>query len=385
VDALKNAEDALDVRLKKVAPNAKFDDQMAADLRAELAALAPALEEARKVASFPTGRYEVKFERNPYMTLLPHAQKARNVGSLLVLDVAMKTNEKNTAGALASFRALWNTGRSMDDEPFLISQLVRIALVNLSLDSLERLLARSTLKSEELQALALMLQQVEEEAPKLLYNAARMERASVGKMIELIANGELDLHQLEGGGQGGESFVERIISWPLVQPLARYGEAPTLEMMTRYMKDLRLPPAKRRQELESMERELKQMKADVHKNPEMVPALLLIPALTKVVQAFDREATTLACARVALAVERYRLAHNRWPDKLEDLLPTELTRIPDDPFGTGKLHYRRVPEGVVIYSVGIDGIDNQGAIDRENYYKKDTDIGYRLWDPDKRH
>jgi hypothetical protein len=69
-------------------------------------------------------------------------------------------------------------------------------------------------------------------------------------------------------------------------------------------------------------------------------------------------------AGVALAVERYRLAHGKWPQSLQKLTPAFLTKVPDDPFGGGPLHYRRLGDGVVIYSVGPDKEDNGGTLAR---------------------
>ena len=49
-----------------------------------------------------------------------------------------------------------------------------------------------------------------------------------------------------------------------------------------------------------------------------------------------------------------------------------ISKVPDDPFATGPLHYHRLADGVVVYSVGPDGKDNGGVIDRENPTKAGT-------------
>jgi hypothetical protein len=109
---------------------------------------------------------------------------------------------------------------------------------------------------------------------------------------------------------------------------------------------------------------------------------------------------------VALAVERYRLQHGRWPESLADLSPRRqqglitdkhlagaagygpdlIGKIPMDPYIGKPLRYRRLADGVVIYSVGPDGKDDGGKIIRMNPNPSTpgTDIGIQLWDPDKR-
>jgi hypothetical protein len=89
------------------------------------------------------------------------------------------------------------------------------------------------------------------------------------------------------------------------------------------------------------------------------------------------------CTIVALAAERYRLKHGRWPEKLDDLQPF-LRSIPIDPFGDGRpVKPKRMADGLVIYSLGRDREDNGGHLNRAQPLDK-GDLGFQLWDVDKR-
>jgi hypothetical protein len=72
----------------------------------------------------------------------------------------------------------------------------------------------------------------------------------------------------------------------------------------------------------------------------------------------------LRCAIAALAAERYRLAHGAWPPSLAALVPHYLSAVPLDLYAGKPLRLRRLGDGLVIYSVGLDGSDNGGQIDR---------------------
>ena len=61
-----------------------------------------------------------------------------------------------------------------------------------------------------------------------------------------------------------------------------------------------------------------------------------------------------------------------------------LKRVPLDPFDGQPLRYRRDPEGVVIYSVGLDGQDGGGILAMPNTIKEGTDQGIRLYDLNQR-
>ena len=62
-----------------------------------------------------------------------------------------------------------------------------------------------------------------------------------------------------------------------------------------------------------------------------------------------------------LALRAWKGEHGDWPNQLADLVPTYLTRVPNDPFAVeGSLVYRTTPAGYLLYSVGPDGVDDGG-------------------------
>ncbi len=92
----------------------------------------------------------------------------------------------------------------------------------------------------------------------------------------------------------------------------------------------------------------------------------------------------LRSAAVLLAVERFRLRHGRWPEALAELVPDFLSAVPLDPLDGRPLRLRRLEDGVVVYSVGLDGKDDGGRLDGKALTEQGIDLGYRLWDPGHR-
>lgn len=70
-------------------------------------------------------------------------------------------------------------------------------------------------------------------------------------------------------------------------------------------------------------------------------------------------------ARLALAIEVYRHRHSRLPERLDDLVPGVLERLPRDPWAEdGRYRYRVTDAshlGYVLYGVGLNGEDNGGV------------------------
>jgi hypothetical protein len=74
--------------------------------------------------------------------------------------------------------------------------------------------------------------------------------------------------------------------------------------------------------------------------------------------------TLLESTRAACALERYRLANNRLPDHLNDVVPAFLAEEPKDPLTGAPLFYKPSQNGAfVIYGVGWNETDDGGSVD----------------------
>ena len=68
-------------------------------------------------------------------------------------------------------------------------------------------------------------------------------------------------------------------------------------------------------------------------------------------------------ARVACALERYRLAHGSYPETLDALAPQFIAKVPHDIINGQPLHYRREANGqFILYSVGWNETDDGGQV-----------------------
>jgi hypothetical protein len=57
---------------------------------------------------------------------------------------------------------------------------------------------------------------------------------------------------------------------------------------------------------------------------------------------------------VATAIEKHRFREGRLPESLEELVPSDLTSVPNDPWGTALVFHRR-GDGYLLMSLGADG------------------------------
>jgi hypothetical protein len=89
------------------------------------------------------------------------------------------------------------------------------------------------------------------------------------------------------------------------------------------------------------------------------------PAFSAAQGAIDRSNTQFSLLRVAVALERYRVANDKYPAVLDELVPTYLDDVPLDPY-TGRLTLQYKPEPkdgkpFALYSLGPNGIDDGGT------------------------
>jgi hypothetical protein len=73
-------------------------------------------------------------------------------------------------------------------------------------------------------------------------------------------------------------------------------------------------------------------------------------------------------ARTACALERYRLAHGKYPQTLDSLAPQFIAKLPHDPIGGQPLHYRTTDDGqFILYSVGWNEKDDGGIVSHDQH------------------
>ncbi|MBP9900226.1 MAG: hypothetical protein KBH45_02115, partial [Verrucomicrobia bacterium] len=78
---------------------------------------------------------------------------------------------------------------------------------------------------------------------------------------------------------------------------------------------------------------------------------------------FAQSQTQVDLARVACGLERYRLAHNQYPETLDALAPQFITKLPHDVINGQPLKYRRTDDGsFILYSIGWNEKDDGGFI-----------------------
>jgi hypothetical protein len=269
------------------------------------------------------------------------------------------------AGAAESLVCLLRLGDTLRDEPIIISQLVRMAIFSIFAERLQEYLAWG--QADDANLVRLQAAVAEVDIP------ASFQRAMIGERA--MANHTLsheDLRSLDAltgrppnGAPGADSFA-----WiPLNGTIAelRPGDAAmVLTTLTEMAEAAKHPFPEAAAEAAAAEGRLKDFFADDQKRlpwDRHLMAQLLLPAVNKAATA-TQERTALHRAIVAaLAIERFRLAHEgKLPATLDELVPDLLEAVPIDPCDGKPLRLAIIEEGYVVYSVGTDKQDDGGLV-----------------------
>jgi hypothetical protein len=279
-------------------------------LRAEFKRANAAVVAARKLEQFSRGWAQVNWAPDFISTVLPHLQKTRELANLLGFDALLQAQENNPGGALASCRATLSVGRTIGEEPTLISQLVRVACRTVALRKVERVLAHTEPSDAALLLTQRALEQ-EAEEPLMLYGM-RGERVSGNGLLLAIENGQVTMGNLRGLWRGPGS-AGGLIDWQdlnvvMLMASPRIHRA-TLLHFTNELVELSKLPA------EEQHAAFVAQATRVQKDSPFI-VRTLAPAFLMVEQAVNRSRAELRAAALAVAAERFRRANGRWPESL---------------------------------------------------------------------
>jgi hypothetical protein len=380
-----------DLNEPELPSNFRLPDSVLQPAQRFLAASPEAVLLARTLKDRPRGFRVIELHEDPLMTPLHDTQDTRVVARILHWNIRVSVENREYTHAADDLLSLLNASRSIGDEPFLVSQLIRIAIRASLAHSLECAIAQ-TQNPADLAALRLpalqeaLAQDVDE--PLLLY-ALRGERAMFDTLFQRLGDGTIDIETLRGPNKDGRSTSTRIGWWI-------YGG--------RHPKDRAFCLRWFNTAVEMAQKPLHEQPADFEGLAPLVQSEVaeknvlarLLPAAQRVAAAYWRSVGQTRCAVAGIACERFRLKHGRWPATLAELCPEFLPTVPLDPFDGQPLKYAKQPDGIVVHTVAPKqptfGAETEAHLQqlgvRRNASRpglpEGIELGFRLWNPDQR-
>jgi len=268
---------------------------------------------------------------------------------------------------LADVKLMLYLADSVKDEPFLISQLSRIACLQIALQPVWEGLAEHHWSEAQLQELQSRLKQYDFLTDLKLPLAG--EQAAAVLPADPLARRKIRISDLLAEPRrSADNWVTLFIprGWYDLEQL-NYCRLYRSQLDGTFdAPNKRVSPRRVEAHAHELEREIaggrlgKGLNAVLH---HRFLATMLLPALGKTFMKPAMAQTATHQAALPCALERHRLANGQYPENLGALAPRFLDKLPNDVVSGTPLNYRRSDDGnFVLYSVGWNEKDDGGAV-----------------------
>jgi len=356
----------------------------AADVLLALSRYDSGIAELRAASQLPDSRFPIDYDNeSPWAILLPHLAPLKTCAQVLQLRSVAELQNGQPDKALDDVKLALQLTDKIRTEPILVSHLVRLAMVQLILQPVWEGLAEHKWSEAQLVALDAELAKLDFFAAYWLGMHGELG-GQTGEM-DLLRRHPEKLRDLAGltdldGGKIGPALSGGFIVHLIPTGWLYQNEYRCARMMMNYYLPLAdvsrgtFSPDLARRGDAALAAETKSV------SPFNLYERLMLPTLGNVAKKFAYGQESVDLARVAIALERCRLAHGEFPESLDVLAPQFIDKLPHDVINGQPLHYRRTSDGqFVLYSVGWNETDDSGEVGRIKYGTPDISEGDWVW------
>ncbi len=334
----------------------------------------PVFDELQAASKLPASRFNIHYnDENSAAILLPHLAIVKRLTQVLALRASAELALGQTDQAFEDTKLLLRLTDACKDEPFLISQLVRIAQFGLALQPV----AEGMNQWSEPQLSSLQAQFARFDFCADARRTLSADRYWGSAMIECVRRSRDKLNMLGSISRGQQSGFELGAVLMSAAPpgwfdfeklnysrMADECLVPTIDLTAR-----QVSPRLSHAADERVAKLTKRSSAGLYFH-HLFFCSLLVPdnSMTgeptfKVAQRAAFAQTAVDCALIACALERFRREHGQFPDSLGALQPQFIPQLPHDIINGEPLKYHRTETGqYVLYSVGWNESDDRGVV-----------------------
>jgi len=298
----------------------------------------------------PHCRFNIRYE-DGFEAVLPHLGTMRNAATLFSLSSAQRLSKGDTTGAWQDTLNGIRLGEQLRTEPFLISQLVRIAILEINFQTYWEGQVNHQWSAEQLTAFQETFQSIDLLAG--MESAIRAERNMINHWFTSVAQ----------GGTQTQGFDELNSSLDYFPAIFFYGNQYQINRILTEIILSGIDVSNHRlnvHQFKKMEEEILDLKSSFLPFRHAI-ALMMLPGLDKYALKVSQTQAALDQSAIVAALERYRLAKGSYPEKLTALRPKFIAKIPGDLFHDQGLVYRiNEDNSFTLYSTGYNGTDDGG-------------------------
>ncbi len=368
-----------------IAPQAQSP---ARDVLLALSKFNPVIEQLRTDSTRPYSRFPLEYDdENKAAILLPHLAELKRYAQVLQLRAIAELQNGQNDKALDDVGLALRLTEAIRTEPILISHLVRIAMVNLTLQPIYEGLVEHKWSGAQLAELN-----------------SELAELNFGTDFKLTMHGEIGFQDaivrylrqhpsqypiLMGytGNYEDKSAADSIVTAAMVFHLVPSGWFYQNQLQcARVMEEFFLPIVDTNKEQTIFSPAIASRATAYvengrrHPTPYNILESSMLPSPGYAARKFAYGQESVDLARVAIALERFRLARGEYPESLDELAPQFIPKLPHDIINGQPLHYHRTSDGqFVLYSVGWNEADDGGTVAFYQGSSEHVDISKGDW------
>lgn len=306
--------------------------------------------------------------------LFPYYACMRELARLHYTDALVKAHDGDIDAATNDVRRIFGIGRSLRNEPVLIGQLVKFAILSIGSKCIRDISAHG-FNASEVEILEKAISDIN------LYD--EFAKGMNGERVFLIT-GYKEL--MSGNNMAFTNGMNTNQKMPLYGRIGLYVARPLLyanmikclDIMAGYVNDTKVPVMYRTNHTANDARAVPEEPAS--KGIFTVLARLLLPVFTRATLQRDLcESETLSC-RTMLDLVKYKHTFGVYPKSLDELKSQLKVDVPVDPMSGKDFNYKRQGDGFLLYGIGGNMRDDGGKWDRRsNYAPPGKDFDDIVW------
>lgn len=335
------------------------------ELAGEFAVVVGALEQVRTALTNPPARF-YSDPKDSFDGPNPPFIELRKAAQWLTADLVLAMQSDQKARARSDIVGLAQLAQVHREDPTLVSQMIRTAITGLGLAATWEAMQSDSWSEVDLAAMQRAWEKVD-----LL---AALEQALVGAR----AFGEMGFAMARNrdpdfpwpNNPGSQRTMGEALQESIVQPYWRmHMDSDELLMLRHDQRSLEAVRQLRgngtwlvaKREFDASAAELNLELSHPIKRFRYLLSSIMLPNIARASTTVVRNEVQRRLTLLALALERHRLRHGKYPAELKTLVPDFLTIVPRDLMSTHPLRYRsNADDTFTLYSVGEDGRDDGG-------------------------
>ncbi len=318
-------------------------------------------------------------DENPELlgVLLPYLGWSRMIARSLMVDARVALADGDMNRYHQNLLALLGVSHQLSAEPFLIGRLVHVAVIALTTQEIRRVLTESPEKLSEAQLteLAHALSAATDGTLKPNIDSERLwmedwlQRAFTDDGNgngRLTPEGFKTLNAISGGSSNTQKDIDNSIFYKVASPVIPTIIAGRKELRDAYAhlvaaaeQDAATPRWQRTSY--RAEAEIEKITESTVSKARLMPMLVFAPAFNKAIETCETGVMNRDATLAAIAIELAFRRTGKYPATLAELVPSTLPALPIDIWDGKPLKYRVVDGKPVLYTIGCDKVDNNGA------------------------